>query len=209
MRKRRLALFNNHSGYTEFCESGEMIRPNVSYCVEQNELHYNEEEMVFTLNLNQTSGSSLRLNIYLGPSGIQNLSDWSGCKEIRYDGVPIDGASVQVTAGEHVVEYVFPNITTCPIFYGQSQTLGNLTTSFIIPEGITRIEGDRVIIYIGGIGLNNGLISIPNTLQYVGVGTICNGTGSFTAEDVALLDSCCPIAPSQAKPHPWKGDCGK
>lgn len=36
-----IQLFNNHSNYTEFIETDEFIKPNVSHCIEQNEIHYN------------------------------------------------------------------------------------------------------------------------------------------------------------------------
>ena len=37
-----IRVFEHHSGYTEFVGSGEMELPNVSYCVNENEVHYNE-----------------------------------------------------------------------------------------------------------------------------------------------------------------------
>ena len=36
-----IQLFNNHSNYTEFTETDKFVRPNVSHCIEENEVHYN------------------------------------------------------------------------------------------------------------------------------------------------------------------------
>ena len=36
-----IKVFRNHSDYEDFVESGEMLRPNVSHCVNENEVHYN------------------------------------------------------------------------------------------------------------------------------------------------------------------------
>lgn len=36
-----LKLFETHENYEDFVESGEMLRPNVSHCVSENEVHYN------------------------------------------------------------------------------------------------------------------------------------------------------------------------
>lgn len=36
-----LKLFENHSQYENFTETEDFIKPNVSYCIEQNEVHYN------------------------------------------------------------------------------------------------------------------------------------------------------------------------
>lgn len=37
-----LKLFETHENYEDFVESGEMLRPNVSHCVQENEVHYNQ-----------------------------------------------------------------------------------------------------------------------------------------------------------------------
>lgn len=36
-----LKLFNNHSGYTAFTQTEEFVKPNVSHCIQENEVHYN------------------------------------------------------------------------------------------------------------------------------------------------------------------------
>ena len=36
-----ITLFNNHSGYTAFTQTEDFIKPNVSHCVQENDVHYN------------------------------------------------------------------------------------------------------------------------------------------------------------------------
>ena len=36
-----LKLFNNHSDYEAFVSGGTMVKPNVSHCIQENEVHYN------------------------------------------------------------------------------------------------------------------------------------------------------------------------
>lgn len=35
-----IKLFGNHSGYTEYMENNEVTHPNVSHCIQENEVHY-------------------------------------------------------------------------------------------------------------------------------------------------------------------------
>ena len=36
-----IKLFNNHNEYTAFTQTEEFVKPNVSYCISENEVHYN------------------------------------------------------------------------------------------------------------------------------------------------------------------------
>ena len=38
---KHLKLFNNHDDYSDFTETSDFILPNVSHCIEENEVHYN------------------------------------------------------------------------------------------------------------------------------------------------------------------------
>ena len=37
-----IKLFENHNGYEDFVDGGTMEKPNVSHCIEENEVHYNK-----------------------------------------------------------------------------------------------------------------------------------------------------------------------
>lgn len=206
-----LKLFNDHSGYTEFCESGEMVRPNVSYCVEQNELHYNDVVMILTAMVNISNSGDY--NVGLG-------GDWYF--DLKVDGVSAEKAIVgwrplNLSAGEHTVEYYFEKTNVCPQIYAVSNNPFYINiTDIIIPEGIERIESVYNAQYGGyfpTITLGETYrfdLHIPNTLNYIGVEAICNGTGVVpTEEERTRLNNLCPLAPEQGSPYPWSAACGK
>ena len=37
-----IKLFNNHSAYEDFVSGGTMVKPNVSHCLQENDVHYNK-----------------------------------------------------------------------------------------------------------------------------------------------------------------------
>ena len=43
---RRLKAFNNHLYYTVYMDNNEVPTPNVSYCIEENEVHYMNKTLV-------------------------------------------------------------------------------------------------------------------------------------------------------------------
>jgi hypothetical protein len=40
--KEFIKKFNNHNAYTAFTQTADFVKPNVSLCVNENEVHYNE-----------------------------------------------------------------------------------------------------------------------------------------------------------------------
>lgn len=204
----RLKLFNNHLEYKEYMDNNEVPTPNVSYCDEENEVHYAGKDVIVTVNLNIPSATTSYF--------IYKFADLEECKSIRYDGktleLPTSEPMIDFTAGEHVIEYVFPHTVVCPsIGWSNHYPFRNYVVSVIIPEGIRRIESypcqgyDDLCPSIGEISYP---LSIPSTLEYVGVKAICSG-GGMSQEDMARLDSLCPVAPTEDKPHPWRVLCGK
>ena len=58
---KHLKLFSTHSGYTEFIDGGGVKLPNVSHCIQENEVHYSSNiesfrifKEVFCDNVNET-----------------------------------------------------------------------------------------------------------------------------------------------------------
>lgn len=41
-----LKLFENHSQYADFIKTEDFVRPNVSHCIEENEVHYNPDNYI-------------------------------------------------------------------------------------------------------------------------------------------------------------------
>lgn len=192
--------FDTHSDYTE--DKSSLKRPSVNYCVDEKHVHYDNTQTVITVNLNVTAETQSDF--------ITAFTDCSACDSVLLDGEPVvfDGSSnvITFTIGEHVVEYVFPHTTVCPGM-GYSGLFSQYMDSVVIPEGIKRIEScpcqgdDGLCPSIGDMG---GTLSIPNTLEYVDVGAICD-TITISQEDRARLDSCCP----EQGGHPWRASCGK
>jgi hypothetical protein len=186
-------------------DNNEVPTPNVSYCIEENEVHYDGGDTIITVNLNVISNTT---NDF-----IYQFIDIENCESIRYDGETLDisQATTNFTAGEHVIEYVFPHTVVCPSIYGGSYMSMDIK-SVIIPEGIRRIErrpcesDDGLCPSIGEI--YGGTLSIPTTLEYVGVDAICDDV-SISQDDMARLDSCCPLPPIAEGHHPWRASCGK
>lgn len=44
-----LKLFDTHINYQNFVNSGQMLRPNVSHCIQENEVHYNKEIQLYEI----------------------------------------------------------------------------------------------------------------------------------------------------------------
>lgn len=209
---RRLKLFNNHLEYTEYMENNEVPTPNVSYCNEEDEVHYCGKDTIITVNLNVTSATTSNF--------IYAFIDLEECKSIRYDGETLE-LSISAepmrsfTAGEHVVEYVFPHTVVCPsIGWATDYSIFQFfqyVESVIIPEGIRRIESypcSDIDEPCPSIHAMYGTpLSIPTTLEYVGVKAICDDV-DISQEDMARLDSCCPVAPEEGW-HSWKAACSK
>jgi hypothetical protein len=43
--------FDTHSDYEDFIETEDFIRPNVSYCVDNKDVHYNSTQTLFALEI--------------------------------------------------------------------------------------------------------------------------------------------------------------
>ena len=203
---RRLKLFGNHLDYEDYMDSHEVPAPNVSYCDEEKHVHYDGGDTIITVNLNVTAETQSDF--------ITSFTNWRACDSVLLDGEPVDfsgGNVITFTVGEHVVEYMFPHTTVCPSM-GYGESFRRYMVSVIIPEGIKRIESrpcegdDALCPSIGEMG--GAMLSIPSTLEYVGVDAICDGVG-ISQDDMARLDSCCPAQPEYEWGHAWRAACGK
>lgn len=201
---RYINKFDAHSGYTE--DKSSLKRPSVNYCVDENHVHYDDTPTIITVNLNVTAETQSDF--------ITSFTDCSACDSVLLDGEPVEFSGpnnvITFTVGEHVVEYMFPHTTVCPVMGYSGWSFRNNMVSVIIPEGIKRIErwcqdDDSLCPSINEMG---GMLSIPSTLEYVGADAICYGA-SISQEDTARLDSLCPVPPMEEGDHPWRVSCGK
>ena len=150
-----IKAFETHTDYTAFTQTEDFIRPNVSYCETQNEVHYNpilpDNRLFITYNVEDASNPT-KLYYYfnennLGFTGI-NLFD-----KIEIDGVEVtisdidaDEGYYDLTAGEHTVAYTLkdPTITgntriNNEFIYRASFDGCTAITSVIIPDSIVVI----------------------------------------------------------------------
>ena len=132
-----LKIFENHSAY-EAAQSG-LILPNVSLCVQENEVHYNP----YTPPTPTETRLVCKYNVEYTEYETQLCSDTTNFSAMEIDGV--EQAEV-VTAytfdslGEHIVKYTLTDSTSIgnEAFYG-CNSLANI----VIPNSVTSI-GDNV-----------------------------------------------------------------
>ena len=153
--------FKTHSDYEDYLESQDYLTPNVSYCVDQNEIHFEkyapapETRIVATFNVTDTSNPTNIVG-YDERSGIYFTSPFS---EIEIDGViqnEVIGYYQFDTTGEHIVKYTSYDNTLIPekTFF----KCNNLTT-ISIPNGVTSI-GSNAFYECNKLSS----VSLPNTL---------------------------------------------
>lgn len=100
-----LTLFEDHSGYVEYVQSEDFTMPNVSYCVEQNEVHYNPENLLM---LNQNYRQFMELlecaveQNKIDIEGVSTLSDVLNLETVT------DFGNLRYTYG-HLIDYLFEN----------------------------------------------------------------------------------------------------
>ena len=145
--------FDTHSDYEDFTETEDYIEPNVSYCVDNTEVHYNPDvkRIVATINVTRTDRA-----IYILRSGRENLFD-----EIYIDGVKNSVVSSYTfdTTGEHTVEYVLKSKTEL----GDNVFNGSGIKSIILLDSITSI-GDNA--FTTCYSLTD--IHLPNNITTIG-----------------------------------------
>ena len=132
-----IKLFETHSAYNTYITGGDAILPNVSYCEDQNGVHYNpwvETRVVAKFNVTDTSTEIPIANYMGGPT-----STTDGIDEIEIDGVvqpTTKNTYLFGTTGEHTVKYTLSNPTTI-VNYGFEgcSDMVNIT----IPNTVTTI----------------------------------------------------------------------
>lgn len=158
-----LKLFQTHEEYEAFVSGGTMLRPNVSHCVAENEVHYNPiippQPLIVRYNVADASNPT-------------RLYSYEVTGALLFDKVEVDGTEVSITdldvgqgyyplaVGEHTVRYTLkdPTVISQKMFKDcvgiVSVTLDNRVTTIEryafgfcdnletinIPDSITTIE---------------------------------------------------------------------
>lgn len=106
-----IKYFEEHSNYQDFTETDKFVKPNVSYCVEENEVHYNphilpENRLLITYNV---SNASTPTQLYCYDSAEPGVNIF---EKIEIDGTEVSISSIdaaegkyQLSNGQHTVAY--------------------------------------------------------------------------------------------------------
>ena len=134
-----LKKFTTHSGYSTYINGQDAILPNVSYCVDNNDVHYNPYVPKTYLTAKLTTESNLETKC-LTVNG-ENFS------EILIDNVPYSGNSFSnvnfefAEAGEHIIKFaLLDNTKIDSNSFTQAPYNTNIKAKFsevIIPDSVT------------------------------------------------------------------------
>lgn len=162
-----LKKFENHDSYESFITSGDYPKPNVSYCVQENEVHYNPYVPPMNVITYQASEKLTETTAQPYPT--------SGFKTNAFSG----SSGQRLTMKSHTFENGVGTIE----FDGDIASIGKFAflgcsslTSITIPNSVTSI-GDNA--FDGCSSLTS--IEIPNSVTSI---------GQFTFEGCSSLTSC-------------------
>lgn len=172
-----IKLFENHSGYEDFVSGGTMEKPNISHCVQENDVHYNSlidkvlvvkyvPELLTVLieqgdevgqNVYDTQIVPTQLYFYNNNFGVLGSNMFS---KVEIDGVEVlvsdldaSGGTYQFsTESEHTVVYTLKDPTFIGVEIegeGQSQTLTKLGAIFNRCYCIESVEIPNSVTNIG------------------------------------------------------------
>ena len=179
-----LKLFTNHSDYNTAKNS--LDKPNVSYCEQQNEVHYNPWEDPRLIVTYYVENDNQKINLLCGDCEFLASNYFS---KVEIDGVEISLSDLDETycyyefsQGIHIVKYTLLDQTTIPNFlFSDSECLINATipnTIISIGEGafytthLTHIEIPNTVTNIGNKAFAHDSyltnITIPNTVINIG-----------------------------------------
>lgn len=130
-----LTIFESHSQYVE-----PEVKPNVSYCIQEDEVHYNpwtDPRLIVKYNVANASEPTLLYGYYEGETTAALLFD-----KVEIDGTEVSIADLdtaegyyQLSVGEHTVKYTLKDPTSIVNYtFGRcgrltSVTIGNSVTS--------------------------------------------------------------------------------
>lgn len=188
-----LKLFQNHSEYEAFVSGGTMVKPNVSHCVSENEVHYNpietlETRLIVTYNVVDDSQATQLYyyeedatlagidrftiaNIDGVDVSVNDVLDWYREEDNCYEGC------YNLSAGQHTVMYTLTDPTTLGYWtFRYCDTI----TSVIIPNGVTTIDARD---FANCINLTS--VTMPNSITTINNDAFanCSSLTSITLGD--------------------------
>ena len=174
-----IKLFDTHSDYNTYINSQDKTLPNVSYCENENEVHFNpysDPRLIVKLNVVDDSDPTV---IYGGMS--EDISALDNFTKIEVDGVEISLTDLdenygeyQLSEGEHIVRYTLKSSTSIGDYVFQDCSD---FTKIIIPSSVIYIS-DAAFCRCSGITS----VTIPDSVTSIGEYAFqgCTGLTSIT-----------------------------
>ncbi len=189
-----LKLFQDHSDYQGFVSGDTMEKPNVSHCIEENEVHYNPlvpTETRLIVKYSVTDESNPTQLYYYEEEDITGALIFD---KVEIDGVEasiadLDAASgkTQLSVGEHTVRYTLKDPTIIGVDGDPIDPSSiKIGATFYQCPNVVSVEIPNSVTSIGRSAFNNcnGLtsITIPNSVTSIGERAFyeCSGLTSIT-----------------------------
>ena len=194
-----LKNFETTEDYNTYINGNDVLKPNVSYCEDNNEVHYNpipppETRVVAIFNVTDSSNPT-QLYPYYDEEGWE--SEWVKGADF-FDSIEIDGTEIpiqdidvlqgkyQLTEGNHTLKYTLKDPTSI-VEVNSNGAFSNCSslTSVTIPNSVTSIGGSA---FYECTSLTN--IVIPNSVTSIGSGAFqdCNLTSVTIPNSITSIE---------------------
>ena len=192
-----IKVFDNHQDYLTFKEGDDFIKPNVSHCIEQNEVHYNPNRVAKVVVYYNFEEDGYLWNVE------QRFSTYAvdttpHIQKLVVNGTEVDAQELNGGYGEYsgntVAEFTFDNNQIPMVMFYMCDSI----TKIIVYGGITYIANYSIIGIdniktiefkegIEGIGSNFyntpiRSLTIPNSVEYFGCIALTNVIETITVK---------------------------